>query len=1529
MNGGFLNRKTFGWGMNALKTNAKKLLAVLVCATVVLAFIAMPIAASAANKLQAGAGLRTVFDTDVLNTGDKTSNVNLNKMRRSEEASGLILGSEGLGGAESGTGESETGGTAAPTGEETVGSIGGAPPTEEVPAELPPAEGEENKSTQNPEEMPEDELSGEAVTGLEGASEEVPENVEAAESVENSESSEQTEEYEDELQPAAFGAGITPLLLGLTVDLRTLLSGGSLVTGIHVTQTDGTPFADTPPQITVGDEFLLWVDVHIPTLTLNILNEYYFEFSLPSNLVVTPPGTLALTSGGVNYGTIAVNTSTGKVRITLDSTLSLAIARTATFSLTVKLDSTKVLSAGGITISLPSETGVAPVSINALLPTGGGDPALPPVNINDLLNGGTILTDISITQADGTPFPTDPPQIEIGDLFRLCVDFAIPDNIVAQITEGSYYEFSLPDNMRFGFINDFDLLDANGIKRGTVSVDSATGLVRMTFLDLTGLGSDIGGKFCILGKLDENVVTNPGGGTISIPGEETIPPVEIEIKPTVNSAIEKEGYFDNPYNPSEIIWNVDINKALDSLTGVTVVENLPAGTQLTGVRIYPVEVDLFGNVVSVGTTPLSPSEYTVDPVTGNVTFLNGIDTAYRIEYHTQITDKPAAGGQQSYTNEATLQATDLIDITTSSSVEAQFGKALEKVSSVYDPVNQIFRWTIYYNFNESHITENNAYIIDTYDTSVMELILASVTLNWVDFDENGTPSNGGVLQEGVDYEIITSTDGFRINFLHDIDRAVEIGYSTHVNGVVDDNITITNGVEDGGGNSGGSGGTVIGQGLHKTVANVDHSTNTITWEITVNRNNNNMHNWVLTDGFTPGPPVQVFWPSSGNISITDDYIGDYVLQEGTDYTVSYTSNGTATTGFVISFINSYAETNHNFTIRYTTVYDLDHLEDGGLLANNVNAVWTDDDDIEHSNDSSASYRPTPEEISNGAKSGSYNYVTKEITWTVRIDYSAAEMKNAYLLDPILEGQAFVAGSLHVYKYTVQPNGTPVRGGELTPAEYALLDIDYPSAANGNTLRIDFPDGSEKYWVEFKTTVEGTIINNTYENTAHFHNDNYHDAELDASVSVNHGGELISKSGEQESDGVWWTILVNASQSTMQDVVVTDIPSPNQHVDLASVVIYGTTVNAEAGALQTDTSVVLEEGTDYTVDFYENTNSDWVLEIRFINEISKAYVIRYKTLVFIGEGEPPVVTNNVTIKGNNIEEVEGEDGGTVIVDVGQGGGIITGHRGLFVIHKTDGLTGEALSGAMFQLYTKEGVPIDGTITTGATGAIVFENLLYGTYVLKELEAPEGYSIPQSLQDGVEIVVDENSSNINDFTDFENYPSEAVLIKQDIDGNVLVGAQFSLYHWQNGGWVQIRENESFVSGDDGRLEIYGLPKGQYRLLETSAPEGYEINTTPIAFTIEEENGALVNADIGVFINKAEVTPNPPPKPPKQPTPPAVTVTTSVSGEEVITTKYISPKTGDNAMTELLWTAVGFLSTVALTFGTLKIVQYNKQR
>ncbi len=393
-----------------------------------------------------------------------------------------------------------------------------------------------------------------------------------------------------------------------------------------------------------------------------------------------------------------------------------------------------------------------------------------------------------------------------------------------------------------------------------------------------------------------------------------------------------------------------------------------------------------------------------------------------------------------------------------------------------------------------------------------------------------------------------------------------------------------------------------------------------------------------------------------------------------------------------------------------------------------------------------------------------------------------------------------------------------------------------------------PEGSTKaYVLTYETSLAGKVIDqSSYTNTAKYTN-NSKEQDLTASVSVPNSGSFATKSGKQDSnDSAYadWNIIVNKSQSTLKDVVVTDQPSSNQIVDPASIVIYGTTIDSN-GNVTENTADKLVEGTDYTVDLNTNqTTGKQTLTISFSNQISTAYSIDYKALINSSLTND-TLSNTVSITGNGEKTVNQDV--TSSTKVVNNGGSATGTNLNLVIQKNDQDTGKVIVGAEFALYSVSNGQKGQLLRTGTTdsnGQINWGNLKSGNYILVETKAPDGYIISSTLAAGKQITLSASGSSDNEtVADAEtNQQGSVTLTKVDSStGDKLNGAVFSLY--EKDGLLPI----SGLTTENGELSYSGLNAGDYYFVETKAPDGYHFDPDKqYAFTLDSNNiSAAVDA------------------------------------------------------------------------------------
>ena len=151
-------------------------------------------------------------------------------------------------------------------------------------------------------------------------------------------------------------------------------------------------------------------------------------------------------------------------------------------------------------------------------------------------------------------------------------------------------------------------------------------------------------------------------------------------------------------------------------------------------------------------------------------------------------------------------------------------------------------------------------------------------------------------------------------------------------------------------------------------------------------------------------------------------------------------------------------------------------------------------------------------------------------------------------------------------------------------------------------------------------------------------------------------------------------------------------------------------------------------------------------------------------------------------------------------------------------------GEALAGAVFGLFDSEGTKVQ-EATSDADGSVVFQQIPYGRYAIRELSAPYGYH--PSAQTW-EVTVDgtyQNPIGLLDTVVNEDAPGRIRILKQDeLDQHDIAGVRFDIYSVDEAGnaadcVAQMTTNEQ------GIAESPDLFPADYIVMEHAAPTGYE--------------------------------------------------------------------------------------------------------
>ncbi|MBB6670520.1 collagen binding domain-containing protein [Cohnella nanjingensis] len=922
-------------------------------------------------------------------------------------------------------------------------------------------------------------------------------------------------------------------------------------------------------------------------------------------------------------------------------------------------------------------------------------------------DGINLIDSVSMSVYDSNGHSVNGSVYEQGSDVKLDYTWSIPNNVYK---DGDTFSFYIPDE--FLLFNDIPKqpLIFNDEEVGTFYATKDHKVV-MTFNNYIETHNNVQGILTFKTQFDKQVIKGSTTQTITIPIKGGDQIFTLVFKPNVTSTIEKKGVPDG-FNPKSINWTVDVNKALDSVTNAVMSDPFPTGLKPpVSVAVYGLNVNLDGSVTQGAL--IDSSRYTVDFAGGplNVRFADSpITSAYRIQFVTDIDDT----SKTSFSNTATFQGTNKTPVNSSTTVSVNYGKFLDKSSTGYNSATQTIDWAIKYNYREESITKANALLTDTFGKK-QQLVSGSVAVYPIELDNTGKETKGAAIDPSL-YMVTPTSDatdnGFTLQFKQNINSAYKIEYQTTTIDRVESNTTITNKIESRGQWTTGTR-DIKQVVLTKDNGPVNYQNQTVKWTIRLNEDSKTMTNVVLKDTF-PNGGLQIV---PGSLVVTPDSV------PGATYAVNYTASTPpgANDGFVLTFN---APITGPYTISYTTKFNNDWLNYNwqtgtASFPNHAAVTWTERGATALEVDST--FNPNPQTQSNGYKSGSYNAKTKEITWTVGVNYNRKPLNNAIVQDELKSGQKLVPGSLAVYPMTVQSDGTPGQGATaIASSEYT---VDYKN----DILKVSFNQSiSTGYILVFSTSLNDVLIDATVKNTANlFDGTVAQSKDLTASKNIPQGGEYVNKNGAQNGGKIDWTVNINRGLSTVKDAVITDVPSPNQMLIANSFHLYPTDINAN-GTVTKKTPELIKD-TDYKLEISTDDDGLQSFVLTFLKDIDTAFILEYQSLIVANNGDK--VSNKVSFAGNNVQSVTKDTTKEIIVGVSSGSGTGSGVRGNLIVKKTDDADHSILSGATFELYRLSGsdrIPV-GTADSDNNGLATFKKLLSGSYEVKEIKAPAGYNL----------------------------------------------------------------------------------------------------------------------------------------------------------------------------------------------------------
>lgn len=1207
-----------------------------------------------------------------------------------------------------------------------------------------------------------------------------------------------------------FAQSMLSPLFGISVTAERLNDSGNIITDVLYQDSSGSEI-DLAAERDKETDIQVSVIWNVDSSNTNVKSD---TIILPEEVVIVEDIMQTVESGGEKIGTIAVSTD-GQLQLVLDESLpgdlvaegvevfnaKIEASEISNNESTENVEQEKITEEKGKIDSaneeVKSDIGSEGINFdsndkqknNILAITPFADGSLELITEN-------IIDEIRFTNEDGSEYQAGD-FIEVDDKLRLDLTWTLENN--HGYTAGDYFEFQLPKQLEIyneinGALGDY----------GTYSV-SADGKVTFTFNQNIEDNSNVHGSFWIDTEIYEREVTTTEETLNFKVKDEVVESIEINVRPTSGQSIHKEGQpVDGNFNAEMINWTVLVNTTRDNLINAVVTDSVPAGLKLNtnSIVVKEVEVDLSGNVIKEKTTTpkYTDDDSTVDSL--NISF-GDTNKAYKITYTTTMKESEKdKEGTTNYKNTAFLNSEGQNEKQSSASVSVERPKSLEKSSSNFNEQERSIEWTVKANFNEKKLNVGDV-ITDTFTfksgenelRDIFEVVESDISIEQVDsFNSDGTVKEKSDAKSLFDIKINGNTVTYELK--QETSKAFIIKYKTKAKSgaIINNDGEISNTVELKGKT------TTSSQGVYQQVGKKSHDAinyqdKTIDWTIVVNADAQELKHFVLTDDFSESGQELI----PGSVVIKD--------AAGTDVTESYTVEPIATNdGFKIDF----GDINQKYTISYITefTYDFGSEQTKPNFSNSVYITYETSDGKKYNLNFGDQVNPNKETKNNGVKNGKVNNETKEITWSVDINYNQLNLMNAKLEDVIPDNQSLIDGTVKIYETTIEPNGAVQVGNDVTD--------DFTVNSNKNHVNVNFGAIDQSYRVIFKTKDKDDIYNGdeVYENTAQFTPKTGETHNLYANVTLPNQGEFLSKSGTHNKEE-WtadWVIDVNKSKSILSNVTVTDELGEGQVLLTDSFqVIKGS--NEE-----------LVKGEDYHLTIDGNT-----FEISFPDTIKEAYKIRYSTYITVEETGN--LDNSAQIKANETVTGTTEKTEAIQVKISTGGGTATGTTGGLNLIKLEEGTDRPLSNIAFQLIKKVGSQ-DIIVREGNTdedGELSWTGLTFGEYTLKET-VPDGY-----LGESEQIITlsYEATDGITTKEIYNNRKTGTVKIikKDERTSEKLPGAEFKISNITTG------HEYTLTTGNNGEI-VQDVPFGEYTVEEVKAPNGYRV----------KENINNINIEIG---------------------------------------------------------------------------------
>ena len=282
---------------------------------------------------------------------------------------------------------------------------------------------------------------------------------------------------------------------------------------------------------------------------------------------------------------------------------------------------------------------------------------------------------------------------------------------------------------------------------------------------------------------------------------------------------------------------------------------------------------------------------------------------------------------------------------------------------------------------------------------------------------------------------------------------------------------------------------------------------------------------------------------------------------------------------------------------------------------------------------------------------------------------------------------------------------------------------------------------------------------------------------------------IIKSGWDNGDhkSLGFRISVNRTNEAISNAVLSDsMESPGVTYKAGSFKIYKGTWDYSTGTWQ------LKNKTDVTSQYTVNaTDTTFTINLGNISA-NDHFAVEYEAVVNYDAVDREVIKNKATIVGDNKKPYDSNSKVNIQIAGGEGVGYAFGIQ----VHKVDE-SNEPLKGAKFQVIRQATGQVLGEFESDAKGEFSLKELLRDKYIIKEIQAPEGYELAEdTIVEASEFTTPTKPVSKTIVNKKEKPAKTQAVIELDkvLTGRDLVDGEFSFELYEGENKLQTTTNQS---------------------------------------------------------------------------------------------------------------------------------------